>query len=239
MPGCQAGHRARGPVELFDIMATVMDLAGVKPRHTHFARTLAPQLAGGAGDLDRAVFAEGGYDPHEPMSFEGKDRSAGRHTPPARSHLLPQGRQQQDHPKSVCRAVMIRTLTHKLIRRTAGVNELYDLGKDPRELKNVYHSRTMAAVRRDLENRLLGLATPHRRCGALGAGSPGVAGEGIATGRETTKSHRSQVSGHKSNSRSRTCDLRLLQRCLKEHQGEGVPGTGASGRPPVPIRSPR
>ena len=46
-------------------MATVLDLATVPARHTHFARSLVPQLQGAAGDPHRAVFAEGGYDPHE------------------------------------------------------------------------------------------------------------------------------------------------------------------------------
>ena len=32
---------------------------------------------------------------------------------------------------------MIRSLSHKLIRRTAGQDELYDLKNDPRELVNL------------------------------------------------------------------------------------------------------
>ena len=67
----------------------------------------------------------------------------------------PKGLQQQEHPESVCRATMIRTLEHKLIRRPAGLSELYDLKNDPRELKNVYHDPRYEAVRADLESRLL------------------------------------------------------------------------------------
>jgi len=46
--------------------------AGLKTRHTHFAKSLVPQLEGAPGDPDRAIYAEGGYDPHEPHCFEGR-----------------------------------------------------------------------------------------------------------------------------------------------------------------------
>ena len=50
---------------------------------------------------------------------------------------------------------MLRTLTHKLVRRTRGVNELYDLRRDPRELSNLYLEPAAAGVRAQLEARLL------------------------------------------------------------------------------------
>jgi choline-sulfatase len=67
----------------------------------------------------------------------------------------PKGLLQQEHPESVCRATMMRTLAYKLIRRTAGISELYDLEKDPRELANVYEDPDYAAIRADLEARML------------------------------------------------------------------------------------
>jgi choline-sulfatase len=153
-PGGARGHVVREPVELFDIAATVYDLAGVEPQHTHFARSLRAQLQGAAGDPDRAVFAEGGYDRHEPHCFEGRETDKalwedGKHI------YAPKLRQQQEYPESVCRAVMIRTATHKLIYRARGVCELYDLVADPRELRNVYGDPAYATVRAQLERRLL------------------------------------------------------------------------------------
>ncbi|NOY82294.1 MAG: sulfatase-like hydrolase/transferase [Kiritimatiellaeota bacterium] len=153
-PDNQAGHEAAGPVEAFDIMATVLELAGIEPHHTHFARSLVPELNGDPGDPDRAVFAEGGYDPHEPHCFEGYGpRSETIMTP---GHIYyPKLLQQQEHPESVCRAVMLRTATHKLVRRSTGQHELYDLTRDPRELNNVYGAAEYAQVCRRLEQRLM------------------------------------------------------------------------------------
>jgi len=153
-PGNSSGHVVREQVELFDIMATIMELAGVEAEHTHFARSLVRQLHGERGDPDRAVFAEGGYDVHEPHCFEG--RWAEYDIPRTPRHIYwPKGLQQQEHPESVCRAVMIRTLDYKLIYRPAGLHELYDLRNDPRELRNVHSDPRYAGVRSELESRLL------------------------------------------------------------------------------------
>lgn len=154
VPGMAHGHIVREPVELLDLMATVLDLAGIPAGHTHFARSLVPQLRGAAGDPHRAVFAEGGYDPHEPHCFEGRPGNGRIEQTPA-SIYYPKGRLQQEHPESVCRAAMIRTLHHKLIYRRAGVRELYDLTDDPRELHNVYGAREHRDVQDDLERGLL------------------------------------------------------------------------------------
>ncbi|MDQ3702332.1 MAG: sulfatase-like hydrolase/transferase [Chloroflexota bacterium] len=152
--GTARGHVVREPVELFDVMATALDLAGVPARHTHFARSLVPQLRGAPGDAERAVFSEGGYDPHEPHAFEGRATSGALFRD--ESHIYyPKGRLQQDHPRSVCRAVSLRTTTHKLVRRPLGTSELYDLQQDPRELRNVYGQAEHAAVQQALEGRLL------------------------------------------------------------------------------------
>jgi hypothetical protein len=51
---------------------------------------------------------------------------------------------------------MIRTQTHKLIRRPAtGEHELYDLAADPRELENLYGRPEVADVQARLESRML------------------------------------------------------------------------------------
>lgn len=153
-PGGTSNHVVREPIELFDLMPSVLEMAETSARHTHFARSFVPQLQGANGDADRAVFAEGGYGAHEPHCFEGRSNTDQgirdeKHT------YFPKGRLQQTHPASVCRAGMIRTQTHKLIHRPAGSSELYDLVADPLELDNRHGQSTLDGVQRDLEKRLL------------------------------------------------------------------------------------
>lgn len=154
MPRGKAGHVVEEPNELFDIMATVLELANIPAGHTHFARSLVPQLEGAAGDPNRAVFAEGGYALHEPHCFEGRQGTdQGIRSP---DHIYyPKGKLQQDHPKSIGRATMIRTQTHKLIHRPNGDSELYDLQSDPRELSNLHGQNESAMILSELEKRLL------------------------------------------------------------------------------------
>jgi len=155
-PGNTPGHVVAEQVELFDIMATAMDLAGVKAQHTHFARSLVPQLQGASGDPDRAVFAEGGYDTHEPVCFEGNPETAQTtHRDGEGQIYWPKCMQQQDQPESIRRCTMIRTLAHKLIYRPGGQSELYDLLADPREMTNLYGSSEYAQIQNDLSMRML------------------------------------------------------------------------------------
>ncbi|WP_248930062.1 sulfatase-like hydrolase/transferase [Paenibacillus hamazuiensis] len=154
-PGNKAGHEVTEQVELFDIMATVLELADTEAEHDHFAHSLVPQLNGAAGDPDRAVFAEGGYNPREPHCFEGDPVRDGWFANNPDSYYWPKARQQQEQPHSVCRTTMMRTQEYKLIRRTDEVNELYDLKKDPMELWNVYDDPEYAGVRAAMESRLL------------------------------------------------------------------------------------
>jgi arylsulfatase A-like enzyme len=150
-PGMARGNVVESPVELFDIVPTTLDLAGVEVQHTHFARSQLEALKGGGGDPSRIVFAEGGYDPHEPHCFEGKPSDGVAGNPDG--IYYPKGMQQQEHPDSVCRSVMARSSTHKLVRRSSGKHELYDLVQDPHELHNIYGGGH--AAERQLEQALL------------------------------------------------------------------------------------
>jgi arylsulfatase A-like enzyme len=153
-PGGVAGHEIDTPVELFDVMATVLDLADIEAEHDHFAYSLKPQLSGEAGDADRAVFTEGGYARHEPHCFEGnpnRDQFARN-----KYHIyFPKGQLQQQSPDSVGRTVAVRTLKYKLVYRPTGVNELYEMNSDPQELENRYDDPALAAIQRQLEKQIL------------------------------------------------------------------------------------
>lgn len=154
-PGGTPGHVVSEPVEIFDQMATVLDLAGIEARHDHFARSLVPQIHGEAGDPDRAAFAEGGYDLREPLAFESNPQLGNWQGDP-RGIYYPKLKLTHDEPETCPRTTMIRTATHKLIRRPAtGEHELYDLVEDPRELTNLYGRGETADIQNQLETRML------------------------------------------------------------------------------------
>lgn len=148
LPGGAQAHVAQEIVELYDVMATCLELAGIEAQHTHFARSLLPQLHGEPGDAGRTAFSEGGYNIYEPQCFEPADLEPNQ-IYYAKEML------EVDHPEMVSRAAMIRAIDYKLVMRPGGQSELYDLAKDPRELHNVYGNRTYASVQENLLGRLL------------------------------------------------------------------------------------
>jgi choline-sulfatase len=150
IPGAAKGHVSKEPVELYDVMATCLELAGVEAQHTHFARSLMPQVNGRPGDPSRAVFCEGGYNTYEPQCFEPLSF--------LQSDLdiyAPKVKLQNEHPETITRATMIQGGHYKLVLRPDGESEFYDLAKDPRELHNVYSDRMYAGPREELHGQLL------------------------------------------------------------------------------------
>ncbi len=146
VPGGAAGHAGNAMVELYDVMATCLDLAGIEAQHTHFARSLLPQLHGQPGDADRAAFAEGGYNIYEPQCFE----------PPRPPEEIygPKSQLQVHHPETITRCAMVQTRDYKLVLRPGGQSELYDSRQDPQELHNLYGEPGAAAIRHRLIQRL-------------------------------------------------------------------------------------
>ena len=153
-PGNQKGHVVKTQTELFDIMPTVLELADIPCEHTHFAQSLVPQLHGDTGDKERIVFCEGGYDQHEPHCSEGYPKRTAEYDAPENIYY-PKHLQQLEHPETVCRTVMARSSAYKLILRTSGENEFYDLTADPDECRNRYSDPTLCSQREFLKNKLL------------------------------------------------------------------------------------
>lgn len=148
MPGGAEGHVVNEMTELFDIMATFLDLGGVKPREPIFARSLLPQLAGSPGDKTRAAYSEAGYDTFEPQAFEPPLKG-----PP--NIYTAKHEVQNEFPQTVTRAASIATPAYKFISRPGGQSELYDRKKDPAELNNLINDPQHASVREGLTQRLL------------------------------------------------------------------------------------
>lgn len=145
VPGGTAGNVVTDMTELFDIMPTMLELAGSGTRHTHFARSFTRQLHGAPGDPRRAAFSEGGYNTYEPQVFE----------PIFDGIYEPKTRLQNEHPEQVARCASIRTRTHKLIVRPGGQSEFYDCDVDPNLTDNLIDDASSAGVVHSLQEQLL------------------------------------------------------------------------------------
>lgn len=145
VPGGVRGAVAKDMVELYDIMATSLELAGTRATHTHFARSLMPQIRGEPGDPERAAFSEGGYNIYEPQAFE--PRLGGLYS--VKTDL------QSEQPELVSRCASIKTARYSYIARPGGQSELYDRSKDPNETRNLIDVKDHADTRAQLQRRLL------------------------------------------------------------------------------------
>lgn len=154
-PDCKQGHRVKELVELFDIFPTMMETAGLEITHTQFAKSLVKQIKGEKGDAQRAVFCEGGYNKNEPHCNEGYEKEGTAFMHDKKTIYFPKGLQQKEMPETVGRSTMIRTMSHKLVKRSYGDNELYDLVNDKDELNNLYGQSEFKTVQNELEMRML------------------------------------------------------------------------------------
>jgi arylsulfatase A-like enzyme len=147
VPGGAKGIDSQEIIELYDVMQTCLDLAEVQAQHTHFARTLLPQISGKPGDPDRAAFSEGGYNVYEPQCFEPSGSVAGPYA--GKVNL------QNERPEMISRSAMVRTREAKLIVRPNGQCELYSYQNDPQEKRNLYRDPSVAGLQEKLRQRLL------------------------------------------------------------------------------------
>jgi len=144
LPEGAQNHVVHEMNELFDIMPTSLAIAGTRATHTHFARSLIPQLMGLPGDARRAAFSEGGYNVYEPQAFEPKLGGV----------YGPKTRLQNDDPATIARVASIRTSRYTFIARPQEANELYDRTLDPQEVRNLALEPESAATVASLTARL-------------------------------------------------------------------------------------
>ncbi|MFX0000049.1 MAG: sulfatase-like hydrolase/transferase [Candidatus Hodarchaeota archaeon] len=139
-------------IESIDIFPTIMELAEIETKYTHFGQNLIPLLNGETKVHRDAVFAEGGYNVREPQCFEPviKDPDAFGWGIYFDKTNIP-----KDNPSTVARAAMIRTTSWKLIIRDIGKEELYDLKNDSKELNNLIDSSNHTKVKTELKEKLL------------------------------------------------------------------------------------
>jgi arylsulfatase A-like enzyme len=146
LPGAKS-RRIDALIETIDVFPTVMELAGLEPRHTQFGRSLLPLISGDAGEHRAAVFAEGGQMPWERHALED--------VWPEGSIYHEKTRIQHDDPTTLAKAAMVRTRRWKYVARLAGREELYDLEADPGELRNRIDDAGLQEVVAGLRSELL------------------------------------------------------------------------------------
>jgi len=131
---CVDAGIAENMTELVDFYATVMDIAGVTPDHTHFGHSLLPVLKNREIKLRTYAFSEGGRMPYEDHCAEAVDPSIEngfRNSP-----YWPRYAAQFDDAAHA-KGTMIRSTKYKYIYRANGASEFYDLQSDPQETTNV------------------------------------------------------------------------------------------------------
>lgn len=147
-PGIAQGEVCDALVEIIDVNATLLDVAGATPTHTHFGRSLTgllaePQAAAHA-EFRTHVFSEGGFSPADVDLFE---RAGGDYEV--------KGRLQHEQPHLVGKAVCVRTRTHTYVYRQCEADELYDRLADPHETTNLAGEPAHAATLAELKGVLL------------------------------------------------------------------------------------
>lgn len=149
--GARPGIR-QGLVELVDIPATVLDLLDLPPlSYTQFGRSLRPMLQGEEAGRD-AVFCEGGrlHGERQAMELASLPEEGREQTP-----YWPRLSQQMQEGPAHTKAAMVRTATHKYVRRLYESDELYDLARDPGEQRNVIDDPAYCETLVSLQGRLL------------------------------------------------------------------------------------
>lgn len=148
-PGIPADTTFRQLTENVDIAPTLLDLLGIEGYEGIMGRSLVPLINGKTHATREAVFCEGGLDRIALLN------PGNRNNPQPKQKYQPKQSILDAEPMSYVKSKMVRTAKHKLIWRVGATCELYDLGKDPDELENVYGRATYREVEGDLKTRLL------------------------------------------------------------------------------------
>jgi arylsulfatase A-like enzyme len=142
-PGRSPGV-AESLVELVDLTATMLELAEVEPRHTHFGKSLVPLLDDPHAAHRDAAFSEGGFVlSEEPLLESG---SGGHYT--HKQDL------QHEDTSLTGRAIAVRTADWVYVERLYEGPELYDRRRDVRETVNLAGSPATAEIERALRDRI-------------------------------------------------------------------------------------
>lgn len=141
--GLPEGRVVDRPVEMVDLLPTLLDLAETEAAHTHFGKSLLDVIDDPSIEHRPFACAEGGFRPSDRHLMEGI--SAGIYEPKSRL--------QREQPELVGTAFVIRTTTHTYVHRRHEDDECYDRIADPDETINLLATGAeppQAATLRDL-----------------------------------------------------------------------------------------
>lgn len=149
VPGAPAGIRVFDPVQIFDLLPTFLELAGIGgwlcsesnvTGYVQFGTSLLPWVVGNASAANphKYVFAEGGYLWQNEIEYNDPTQNSTWQDPT--NLYWPRGQEEHLAPSHSVRFVAMRNTTYKMVYRASGtgVSELYDLQADPKELTNVW-----------------------------------------------------------------------------------------------------
>jgi len=139
-------------VQTIDIFPTILEIANIGTKYTHFGKSLIPLMKGNVKNIREAVFAEGGYDTREPQCFEDQIKSPDL---PFIGIYYDKTNIPKEKPSTVARSVMIRTKSWKLVLRSNNEDELYDLMYDPIEINNLINIHGYEKIKINLKEQLL------------------------------------------------------------------------------------
>jgi len=114
------------PVEMIDLLPTLLELAETEAEHTHFGRSLLPVMRDPDLVHRRFACAEGGFRPSDQHLIEV-----------SRGIYEPKSRLQHQQPELVGTALVLRTSTHAYVHRRFEADEFYDRRADPSETVNL------------------------------------------------------------------------------------------------------
>lgn len=136
-------------VEMIDLTATMLDLAGIEPGYTQFGYSLRPLIGDPTQTHREAVFSEGGFLRSEGALLE----------PDSAGHYRHKQDIQHDLPELVGKAMAVRTHEWTFVERLYEGCELYDRLADPHERRNLIvgdqHSPIVDELRRRLARWML------------------------------------------------------------------------------------
>jgi arylsulfatase A-like enzyme len=148
VPGRPAIGLRQAMIEMVDLYPTVLDIAGVEDRHTHFGKSLLRLCDAAAEDKHReVVFSEGGHNPDEAHIHDIACPYGGVY--------YQKHHQWAVDPLVMSKAWMARDEQYKFIYCPDEFDELYDMTADPGETVNLADDPAMADVVRRMRDRLL------------------------------------------------------------------------------------